>query len=80
MRTITEQPSNRSPRKGWRSRWAAVGAATGVVLDVTVVDPQANGFMSVRPTGTPGPTTHTLIDITGSSTPASGTGTTGPPL
>lgn len=35
--------------------------ATGVVLNVTVVEPTARGFVSVRPSGTPGaPTTSNL--------------------
>lgn len=44
--------------------------ATGVVLNVTAVQPTAPGFISVRPTGTPGaPTTSNLNFEAGEITP-----------
>lgn len=48
---------------------AAVPAgATGVLLNVTVVTPTANGFLSIRPYdayGVAGPSTEVLIDVVG---------------
>lgn len=37
--------------------------ATAVVLNVTVVAPSADGFLSVRPTGTPGPPTTSNLNF-----------------
>ncbi len=52
------------------TRTVVPDGATGVVLNVTVVEPQADGFVSVRPTGTPGaPTTSNLNFTAGTTIP-----------
>jgi hypothetical protein len=44
--------------------------ASGVTLNVTVVNPAADGFISIRPAGTPGaPTTSSLNFVAGQTTP-----------
>lgn len=45
------------------TRWLVPTGATGVTLNVTVVDAEAAGFVSVRPAGVPGPPTASSLNV-----------------
>jgi|GEM_PF-3175630 len=86
LRDITNEIDSHRRRGGWRSRWAAIGAAAAVTFGggglfaanaassapSSIVSPSANGFLSVRPGDATGaPSTSSLNFNAGQTVPNS---------